>query len=75
MSVHEYRRKAEELLNRAARTTDLKMRGAVLEQALQWHHLAVQANARSFAPRDAEARPDDGESGESLPEAPDEHSR
>lgn len=59
MSVHEYRRKAEELLDRAARTTDLKMRGAVLEQALQWHHLAVAANARSFAPRDAEPDKDE----------------
>ena len=58
MSVHEYRRKADELLERAARTTDLKMRSAVLEQALQWHHLAVAANARSFSPRDAEADKD-----------------
>jgi hypothetical protein len=59
MSVHEYRRKADELLNRAIRTTDLKMKGAVLEQALKWHHLAVEANARSFAPRGAEPDTDE----------------
>jgi hypothetical protein len=49
MSVHEYRQRAEELLDRAARTTDLKMRGAVLEQALLWHHLAVEAHAHRGA--------------------------
>jgi hypothetical protein len=45
MSVHAYRQRAEELLDRAARTTDLKMRSVVLEQALMWHHLAVEAHA------------------------------
>jgi hypothetical protein len=49
MSVHEYRQRAEELLDRAVRTTDLKMRGAVLEQALMWHHLAVEAHAHRRA--------------------------
>jgi hypothetical protein len=52
MSVHEYRQRAEELLDRAARTTDLRMRSAVLEQALMWHHLAVEAHAHRGA-RDA----------------------
>jgi hypothetical protein len=49
MSVHEYRQRAEELLDRAARTTDLRMRSAVLEQALMWHHLAVEAHAHRGA--------------------------
>ena len=60
MSVHEYRRRAEELLDRATRTTDLKLRGAVLEEALKWHHLAVEANARPAEPRVIERDPDDG---------------
>jgi hypothetical protein len=56
MSVHEYRQRAEELLDRASRTTDLKMRSAVLEQALMWHHRAVEAHAHRGArgPRHAD---------------------
>jgi hypothetical protein len=53
MSVEEHRRKAEELLRRAARTTDLRMRGLVLEEALFWHHLALQAYGERH--RDASA--------------------
>jgi hypothetical protein len=60
MSVHEYRQRADELLDRAHKTTDLRMRGAVLEQALMWHHRAVEAHAN----RDGERSPSEAEKGD-----------
>jgi hypothetical protein len=47
LSVHviEYRRRAEELLKRAIRETDLRARGVLLEEAMIWHHMAVEEHA------------------------------
>ena len=53
MSVEEYRRKADEFLRRAERTTDLRMRGLVLEEALFWHHLALEAYVARVSGRPA----------------------
>jgi hypothetical protein len=44
MSVLEYRLKAEGLLLRALKTTDLRMRGLLLEEAVMFHQLAVEAH-------------------------------
>jgi hypothetical protein len=44
MSVHEYRRRAENLLMRALKTTDLRMRGLLLEEAVSYHQMAVEAH-------------------------------
>lgn len=44
MSVLEYRLKAESLLMRALKTTDLRMRGLLLEEAVVYHQLAVEAH-------------------------------
>jgi hypothetical protein len=41
MSVEGFRRKAEELILRAAETKNMKERGALIEEALHWHDKAL----------------------------------
>jgi len=55
MSVKAYSEKADDLLWQAVRTTDLRMRSAVLEQALMWHHRAVQAHTNRSERTDSDA--------------------
>jgi hypothetical protein len=43
MSVDVFRRKAEELIHRAAETKNMKERAALIEEALHWHYKALAA--------------------------------
>jgi hypothetical protein len=38
-----YRRKAEALLRRAAETSNMKDRGRLIDEAMHWHNLALDA--------------------------------
>jgi hypothetical protein len=38
-----YRRKAEDLLRQATQAGDMAVRGRLLDEALHWHHLAMDA--------------------------------
>jgi hypothetical protein len=39
-----YRRKAEALLKQAAEATNMKERGQLIDEAMHWHKLAVDAH-------------------------------
>lgn len=39
-----YRRKAEALLRRAAAAADMKERGRLIDEAMHWHNLALDAH-------------------------------
>lgn len=38
-----YRRKAEVLLREAAQTSNMKERGRLIDEAMHWHNLALEA--------------------------------
>jgi hypothetical protein len=62
MSVHEYRRKAEALLKRALKTTDLRMRGILLDEAVMFHQMAVEAHHGRIDRTEGRAGRNDGAS-------------
>ena len=47
MTADDYRRKAEALLRRAAESPNLKERGELIDQALHFHNLAMDAAGHS----------------------------
>ncbi|WP_148216819.1 hypothetical protein [Phenylobacterium zucineum] len=40
-----YRRKAEALLKEASEATNMKERGRLIDEAMRWHNLAVDAHS------------------------------
>lgn len=47
-SEDEYRAKAEALLRLASATDNMKRRGELIDQAMHWHNLAMDAQDESF---------------------------
>jgi hypothetical protein len=43
MPADRYRRQAEELLRKAAETENMKQRGELIDEAMRWHNLAMEA--------------------------------
>lgn len=41
----DYRRKAEALLRQASETQNMKERGRLIDEAMHWHNLAIDAHA------------------------------
>jgi hypothetical protein len=42
-----HHRKAAEILRKAAETTDIQARGALIDEALHWHRLALDASGHA----------------------------
>lgn len=45
----EYRAKAEALLRLASSADNMKLRGELIDQAMHWHNLAMDAHDRLYA--------------------------
>jgi hypothetical protein len=50
MSTESYRRKAAEFINAAAATDDARRRRALLDEAVYWHTMALEAEANPAFP-------------------------
>jgi hypothetical protein len=50
-----YRRRAEALLRQAAETANMKERGRLIDEAMHWHMLAVDAHDGHERANDADA--------------------
>lgn len=45
---HDYRAKAEALLRQASATDNMKQRGELIDQAMYWHNLAMDAHEDAY---------------------------
>jgi hypothetical protein len=55
----EYRAKAEALLRLASTTDNMKQRGELIDQAMHWHNLAMDAHESRFGLNDNDDEDDD----------------
>lgn len=45
----QYRKRAEALLRAASETDNMKLRGDLIDQAMRWHNLAMEAHEAGVA--------------------------
>jgi hypothetical protein len=55
----DYRKRAEALLKAAAETDNMKQRGQLIDQAMHWHNLAMEAHQLRDEPAANDADDDD----------------
>lgn len=60
MSEDIYLRKAERLLNEAARATNMKERGRLIDEAMHWHNLAIDKHDHKDGRTNDNAADDEG---------------